>query len=76
MSNICSNFPKPNLITYSTIIKGFAKSQKMDDALELYENLKRQEIESKLNELNKKLILLLLVMLVLLSSSICKNGNI
>jgi len=45
MSNICPNFPKPNLITYSTIIKGFAVSHKMDDALELYENLKTQEIE-------------------------------
>merc|ERR1712032_1590659 len=45
MSNICPNFPKPNLITWATIIKGFAKNQKMQDALELYENLKTQEVE-------------------------------
>merc|ERR1712160_158982 len=45
MSNICPNFPKPNLITWATIIKGFAKNGKMQDALELYETLKTQQVE-------------------------------
>jgi len=45
MCNLCPTFPKPNLITYSTIIKGFAKCQKMDEAMEIYESLKAQNFQ-------------------------------
>lgn len=45
MSNMCPTFPKPNLITYSTIIKGFSKCGKMDDAMEIYECLKSQNFQ-------------------------------
>lgn len=45
MCNICPQFPKPNLITYSTIIKGFVKCQKMDEAMDLYETLKSQKFQ-------------------------------
>jgi len=45
MCNMCSTFPKPNLITYSTIIKGFAKCGKMEDAMEIYESLKAQNFQ-------------------------------
>jgi pentatricopeptide repeat protein len=39
------NFPKPNLITYSTIIKGFAKCQRMEEAMEIYDCLKSQNFQ-------------------------------
>jgi len=34
------NFPQPNVITYSTVIKGFAKSGRVEEANRIYEFLK------------------------------------
>jgi len=39
-ASVNDNFPKPNVVTFSTVIKGYIKNQKFDDAINVYEFLK------------------------------------